>query len=760
MINKYTLFIPLLLLQPLLYGDENLENNSLEDIMNIESNPVVSIDSHGRENDYFDAKAAVDVITAEQIEHSGYTSLTDVLRYFIPGFNAPEPSLADGSDHLRAFTLRGMSGDQTLVLINGKRLHRSALLHVNTTIGRGSNNADLDTIPIYAIDRIEILRDGAAAQYGSDAIAGVINIILKGSGHTNTIAVQSGKRDAGDGEKSDLSAFVSIPLQYDGFLNLTAATTQAKQTQRAGADRRLTPPEVKTHYGLPDAQNYQFILNGELPFQNGTAVYSNLLLSKRTSEASAFFRAPESSRAFNQDGFLPVIQGDIEDYSLNFGLKGELPYDIHYDISQIIGANTFIFHVNESMNYSLGAVSPTSFYNGKLFTQEATTNLDLKRHFENGLDLSLGGEYRAEKYTISAGDTASYTGTGSQGFAGFQPRNATDTSRDSYALYLDGVWNFTSQLSTELAGRYERYSDFGTTTNVKLAGHYKLSNPFSLRASVSTGFRAPSLAQSNYSLTSSYINSDGVLSTQGTFKTSDPEAVSQGATPLKPEQSEHLSVGAVYQLDYAYIMVDYFYTKVNDKIMLSDNLPVTIGNITAVRFFTNAIDTKTQGIDLKAVYNNAFEYNQKLDISLWYHYDITTITKINSPYVTEQNSLAQLDAIENSQPNDSQRLLLNYKKDAYNVALNLSRFGSFSQVVSGKSREFDPIITTDVQFTYSLKKYLHLSLGGNNIFNAMPNKWKDLSGVGLGYDGIVPYSEYSPTGFSGAFYYLKASVKF
>ena len=758
--KRYAFLFSLILLQSLLYGRESLEDSSLEDIMNTESDPVVSIDSHGQMNDYFDARAAVDVIYADQIEHSGYTLLTDVLRYFIPGFNAPEPSLADGSDHVRAFTLRGMSADQTLILLNGKRLHTSALLHVNTTIGRGSNNVDLDTIPVYAIEKIEILRDGAAAQYGSDAIAGVINIVLKGTGYKNSIALQGGKRSAGDGEKTDLSAFVTIPLKYDGFINMTAATTHANQTQRAGADRRLSPPEVKTHYGLPDATIYQFLLNSELPFQNGTIIYSHVLLNKKESKASAFFRTPDSSRAFNKDGFLPMIRGDIQDYSVNFGIKGELPYDVSYDLSQIIGANSFRFYVDESMNYSLGVSSPTSFYNGKLFTKQATTNIDLKKNFENGFHLLSGAEYRKEQYTISSGDSASYTGTGAQGLTGFQPRNATDASRDSYALYLDGIWDFTPKLSSELAGRYEKYSDFGTTTNVKFAGNYKMTKHLSFRTSVGTGFRAPSLAQSNYSLISSYIDANGTLATQGTFKTSDPEAVSEGATPLKPEKSQHLSVGAVYKTEHAYIMADYFYTKVNDKIMLSDNLPVSIGNITAVRFFTNAIDTKTQGIDFKAVYNNMFENNHKLDISFWYHYDITTITNINSPYVTQQNSLAQLDAIENSQPKNSQRVLVNYKKEPYNIALNLSRFGSFSQVVSGKSREFDPMITADFQATYAVKRYLNVSVGGNNIFNAMPNKWKDLSGIGLGYDGIVPYSEYSPVGFSGAFYYVKATLKF
>jgi len=756
--KKYLFLLPLFL--QLLNADENFDDISLKDIMEIEIDPVVSVDSHGVEGDYFDSKSAVDVIYAQQIEHSGLTSLTDVLRYFVAGFNAPETSLADGSDHVRAFTLRGMSADQVLVLLNGKRLHTSALLHVNTTIGRGSNNVDLDTIPIYAIKKIEILRDGAAAQYGSDAIAGVINIILKSHGDKSTVSMQGGKRYNGDGERANLSAFVNIPLKYDGFVNFTASTTKSNQTQHAGDDRRLTPPKVITHYGLPDADSYQFLLNSELPFENGVALYSNILLNKKQSEASAFFRTPDKNRAFNRDGFLPMIHADIDDYSLNVGIKGLMFYGVEWDLSQVVGANSFTFNVDDSMNYSLGKSSPTSFYNGKLFTQESTTNLDFKKHFESDFTLSAGAEYRNEKYSISKGDKASYSGTASEGLKGFQPRNEVDASRYSYATYLDGVWSLSSKLSTELAARYENYSDFGEMSNVKFALSYKILKPLSLRTSASIGFRAPSLAQSNYSLTSSYVDTNGTIFTKGTFKTDDSEAISEGATSLKPEKSKHLSIGTLYKTDDFYFTMDYFYIKVNDKIMLSDDIDVSSGNIDKVRFFTNAVDTRTQGVDLKTAYNKKFKNSQKLDVSFWYHYSINRITHINTPHISKKNSLEQLDAIENGQPKDSQRVLLNYNVNSYNVALNISRFGSFSQIISEKSRFFDPIISTDLELTYSFKKYLALSLGGTNIFNSMPNKWKDLSGIGLGYDGIVPYSEYSPLGFSGAFYYVKATLKF
>ena len=748
-----TLFYTLLFLSINLFAEE-----SLEDLMNIESEAKVDIGSRNGAKDYFDAKAAVDVITAQQIQHTGMSSLTNILRYFVAGFNAPDPSLSDGSDHVRAFTLRGMSPDQVLVLVNGKRLHTSALLHVNGSIGKGSSNVDLDTIAIDAIQRVEILRDGAASQYGSDAIAGVINIVLKGYGQENKIIIQGGQRQKGDGKRNFISGFISIPLKYDGFINCTVDTIKSDKTQNAGLDRRLIPPVVSTHYGLPKATNYHLLMNTEIPQESGSLLYSNVLINKRDSQASAYFRTPDTSRAIFPNGFLPMIHADIIDYSATVGMRGEIFNGIKWDLSQVVGQNSFAFGVTNSMNYDLNASSPTSFNNGKLVFSQYTTNLDLKKQINDMIALALGAEYRVEKYSIHAGDVASYLKGGSQGFSGFRPANETNSKRENYALYVDTTFNFTPKLSTELAGRYEKYSDFGSTSNVKLAGSYKISESFRLRTSASTGFRAPSLAQSNYSLTSTYSKGDSI-ETAGTFKTTDPVAIRHGAKALKPEKSQHLSVGAIYKGENYYFMADYFYTKVRNKVMLSSDIPIQIGNISDMRFFTNAIDTKTEGVDIKGVYNYKIDDDKQLDVTLWYNYNKNTILRINTPYITRANSLPALDRIENGQPKNSQRLLLNYKTAKYNITYNFSRFGSYSQVNSSASRRFDPIMISDAQLNYNITKKTNLSLGGNNIFNTRPNKWKN-SATFKGYNGILPYSNYSPIGFSGAFYYVKATIKF
>jgi len=718
---KYFTIISIVCSYALANANVDLDDIGLEDMLSMECEQKVEVGSRDGAKDYLKAKTAIDVITQEQIQHSGLTSLVDILRYFVAGFNAPEPSISDGSDHVRAFTLRGMSSDQILVLLNGKRVHASALLHTNATIGKGTSHADLDSIPVDAIKRVEILRDGAAAQYGSDAIAGVINIILKGYGYKNSATIQTGKRLNNDGKKIDLSTFLTIPLEYDGFINLTISANSSDKTQHAGLDRRLDTPVVSTHYGLPDVNSYKFLLNSEVPLRNSTILYSNVLINKRDSKASAFFRTPDNTRALYPDGFLPIIHADILDYQAIVGAKGELNSGISWDLSQIVSSDSFDFSVSDSINYSLNELSPKSFKNGELIFKQYTTNLDLKKKINNIFTLSGGAEYRVERYNILSGDYASYIDGGSQGFVGFQPANETQSKRNNYALYIDGVVDPISKLSLEFAGRFEDYSDFGTTTNMKLQASYDVSNSLMLRTSVSSGFRAPSLSQSNYSLTSTFYDSiAGKVVTQGTFKPQDPISVAQGAKPLKPEKSKHLSFGTLYSGDNYYFMADYFYTYVEDKIMLSDNIPVTIGDITAVRFFTNAVDTKTQGVDIKLNYNYTMQDDAKLDVTFWYNYNTNSVEAINTPYVTWENSLAQLDSIENGQPKQSQRVLINYKKARYNIAYNLSRFGSFYHVASAKSREFDPVITSDIQISYKAKENLDISIGGNNIFDKKP----------------------------------------
>jgi len=750
-------------------GSEDLFDEDIEDILSIKSELKVEIGSRDGARNYLSSNTPIDVITAKQIEHSGLTSLIDVLRYFVAGFNAPETSVADGSDHVRAYTLRGMSADQLLVLVNGKRLHTSALLHVNGVIGRGASHVDLDTIALKSIERVEILRDGAAAQYGSDAISGVINIILKGIGHKNSISLHGGARKNGDGEQFQADTFLSIPLNYDGFVNITLDAKEQKQTQRAGTDSRLSPPTVQTHAGVPDATNYKALLYTEIPQQGDITLYAQMLLNYRESEASAFFRpACEDSAPIYSSGFLPLISAEIFDYSALIGINGRFSDTASWDFSNVLGQNNFHYYVNNSMNYSLGSSSPTSFDNGSLNFLQNTATLDLQKHFQD-VKIAGGIEYRYENYAITAGDISSYSGTASQGFAGFHPDNAIDEHRDSYAIYVDSIYSFSEDLLFEVALRYEDYSDFGDSTNGKLALSYTLMPELMFRSSASTGFRAPALAQSYYSQTSSFVDTKGVLNTQGTFRNDHEVSKSLNAKTLEPEKSNHFTIGAVYQpTSNSAFTIDYFYVKVEDKIMLTPELTARSQEqqevfakygVSAARFFTNAATTHTQGVDIKLNYSHLFSHTSNVDFGIWYNYNINEIDKKDRSILENENPEIKT-LIERGQPRDSLKFLTNYAFQKINTAFNISRYGSYEQSRDSVNYKFDAAWTADLDIAYQISNKVNVAVGGTNIFDTIPNKWDGLSGTYYGSDGIKPYSRYSPFGYSGTYYYLRASLEF
>jgi len=752
---KITSFAIGISLMSTLHAQTDLLDESLEDIMNIESELTADVGSRSGAKGFLNSNTPVDVITFSQIEKSGLTSLTDVLRYFVAGFNAPETSVADGSDHVRAFTLRGMSSDQVLVLVNGKRLHTSSLLHVNGTIGRGSSNVDLDTVAVTSIEKIEILRDGAAAQYGSDAISGVINIILKGIGHSNSVSVQAGQRKEGDGLQLNADTFISIPLKYDGFVNLTMQAKKQEQTNRVGPDTRDNAPSVQTHVGIPDSKNFLTVLNAEIPQENNMNIYINGILNYRDSEASAFSRVSDPTRPIFPNGFLPLINADILDYSLTMGVKGGFENGVTWDLSNVYGYNNIEYNLNDTINFSLGAQSPTSFNAGSLTFIQNTTNLDFKKNIDT-LSLAAGVEYRYESYQIKSGDFASYIDTGSQGFSGYRPENKVDDSRTNYALYIEGAYEVSENFSSQVAVRYENYSDFGPTTNAKLAFKYDVNEKLFLRTSGSTGFRAPSLAQSHYSHTSTF---GGLV--EGTIDPSDPAAIALGAKDLEAETSKHFTIGSVYKFsEKTYFMIDYFYTEVDDRIMLSNEFASTTPGIDKVRFFTNAVNTETQGIDIKFNHTHTFDNKSILNLGVWYNYNDNKVTGFNEQSTTRENSFEQIDRVENGQPKESLKILTTYSINQFDTTLNLNRYGSYSQVRDNVSYDFNPEWTLDVDLSYKITDTFNLAIGAHNIFDTVPNKWDGLSGEFYGHDGIKQYSRYSPFGYSGAYYYVRTSFKF
>lgn len=763
------IILSLMLFTNQLNANLNLFDIDIEELLSIESELKVDVGSRDGARDYLDSNTPIDVITNKEIRNSGLTSLSELLRYSIAGFNSPETSIADGSDHIKSYTIRGMNPDQILILLNGKRLHNSALLHVNNTIGRGSSHVDLDSIPLVSIQRIEILKDGAAAQYGSDAIAGVINIILKSIGQNNITSFHSGIRKKSDGKQLQTDMFFTYPLKYDGFINLTLDIKKQQQTQRAGVDNRLKKPKITTHVGIPDSKEYKALLYTEIIQEDDTNLYAQLSLNYKDSKSSTFFRpSNENSTPVYENGFLPILEAEILDYTITTGVKGEFEDSTTWDFSNSYGINNFHYYLKDSMNYSLGLKSPKSFDNGSLNFTQNTSTLDIKKS-DDRFRVAGGIEFRYEKYQIKAGDKESYEGTGSKGFAGYNITNEIDKDRYNYALYVDNIYDFTKKFMLEVAIRYENYSDFGESTNGKIALSYKYTPKLMFRTSGSTGFKAPSLSQSFYSQTSSFVNNNGVLSTQGTFRTNHNVAKSLGAKPLESERSEHLTIGSIFKPNkQTYLSVDLFYIDVNNKIMLTPELSAKNQeqkdifkkyNVVLARFFTNTAKTRTQGIDIKLNYLYDIQKNSKLDFKLSYNHNTNKVQSTqNIPSSEEINEIKTM--FEYGQPKDSLKLLTNYQYKKLDTTINLTRYGSYKQRMNHIDHKFDARWTTDINLNYQINQQMLFSIGANNLFNNLPNKWKNLDGDLYGKNGIKQYSRYSPFGYSGAYYYIKTSISF
>ncbi|MEY3940810.1 MAG: hypothetical protein RLZZ604_1270, partial [Pseudomonadota bacterium] len=561
-----------------------------------------------------DSTVPVDVISGEALLNSGTTETNKLLNQLVPSFNFPQPSLTDGTDSLRPATLRGLAPDQVLVLVNGKRRHQSALVNLNGSVGRGSTAVDLNTIPPLAIERLEVLRDGAASQYGSDAIAGVINIQLKKGiggraqatfgkyitemedvGQVDTVSLTTGLSDnpvitytgedrkRRDGDTYTFASNFGLPLGDSGYVNLTAEYKDRSPTNRSGPDIRRNyfnagdPLEATFNryahrYGDGASKDLNFFVNGGIEFSDSAEFYTFGSYGIRKGNGAGFYRRSADVRnrdwaastttfvPIYADGFLPLIASEIVDISAAAGLRGAMSgWD--YDLSVVYGSNRLDYNIENTVNTSLGGtVSARQFDAGGLRSGQTSINLDMRRDLDIGIgqsvSLAVGGEYRNENYKIVPGELQSYVNGpfsaapfnaagGAQVVPGFRPANATDVSRNSFAGYVELDADLSDSLTMQLAGRYEHFSDFGDTINGKAAARYEIVDGVALRGSISTGFRAPSLAQQSFATTSTN-NVGGVLIEVGTFPVSSSVAVALGAQPLTPEKSVNLGGGVTF----------------------------------------------------------------------------------------------------------------------------------------------------------------------------------------------------------------------
>jgi iron complex outermembrane receptor protein len=768
------------------------------------------------------APVPVDVLTAAEIKQTGATETNQILQMLAPSFNFPRPTISDGTDHIRPATLRGLGPDQVLVLVNGKRRHTTALVNVNGTIGRGSTGADLNAIPAGSIERIEILRDGAAAQYGSDAIAGVINIILKSDPVTDMgVQVGSsyskpdnwpGNKHVTDGDVTSVDVSTGKNLTGSGFLHVTGQYNNRGATNRSfpdprqqyfTGDPRNTDPQYtnQIHFRQGDAiiNELGLVLNAALPtMSNGAQVYAFGIGGRREGQGAGNWRLPNGNntvRSIFPNGFLPFINSKINDYSGTVGVKGEV-MKWKYDLSGVYGHNDFRFDITNTNNATLGNASPTEFYAGKLKISEATANLDLVRTvdlsaFSGPLNVALGGEVRRDQYGIEAGEPDSYRdggvkvldgpnagaqpAPGAQVFPGFQPGDASDHSRTNVAGYLDLESNVLKNLLLGAAVRTEHYSDFGNTTTGKGSARFEIVPGFALRGAIQTGFRAPSLQQEFFSATSTnFLNfGQGLVPVEvRTLPVESGPAKALGAKPLKAEKSVNASFGvALAPISNLTVTADYYNIKIDDRIVFSGNFSGAamtqflasqgFPGVGSARFFTNAIDTHTAGVDIVGRYAVDFKQAGVVRFTGGFNKTKTHVTRVAStpPALASQQAVLfdriERGRIEEGQPRQTTSLTLDHTLGRWAANLHVQQYGAVTSrgTTAALDQTFGPKWITDLNASYAVLHQLRLTVGSNNLFDVYPDK----NIAANNNSGIFQYSNTTNTfGFNGRFVYVKA----
>ena len=812
------------------------DNNPVDiqlSVSNNELNEVVVLGTRSVGRTKLESVSPVDLFDLKTLTSEvPQTNLTDILNHVAPSFNSTTQTVADGSDHIDPATVRGLGPDQTLVLINGKRRYTSALVNVNGTMGRGSVGTDLNAIASASIDKIELLRDGAAAQYGSDAIAGVINIQLNkniGTGKAvfssgaNITTYQSYKHAApgsfklGEGPTNDpkyynnsvvdgqkTNASVNYGWQIGktkaSFINVTLNLEQREPTIRSGertgdidnrksgdsasmalmttlgADRNTFQMRV----GQSRTKNLQGVINGGLALKNGGEFYFFSILSNRVGNSTGFYRMPYQNSnipAIYPNGFLPEITSNINDISLGTGLKGKAG-TWNYDFSNTYGQNSFGFNIENTLNVSAyynNQSKQSEFNAGTLLFRQNTTNIDFSKKLDNSVNLNVayGAELRYENYQQKAGEEASWAnymrrtagatdvlnGTptsvkladnttgipagGAQVFPGFRPDNAKNESRTSTALYVDFEMEPINKLLLDFAARYENYSDFGGNLSGKVAGRYKLTDNFSLRGSVSTGFRAPSLQQRFLTKTSTVFQG-GVAFDDATLPNDSKAAQTLGIPSLRPEISNSASIGTTLKINKFSLTVDAYSTKITDRIILTDAFSgsatgdavsqflyttLLANNASRGIFMANATDLRTSGIDIISAYNLKLPKKQSLKFELattLSKREILGKTKVSekllgreSTYMSPINKATLIDG----NPKVKGYLSLSYKKDNFNLFLRNTYFGEVTHIEGGGTTNWfyeqvlSPKIVTDLSIGYKLSKSWRFSTGANNLFD-------------------------------------------
>ncbi|AZS21801.1 TonB-dependent siderophore receptor [Caulobacter sp. FWC26] len=813
----------------------------------------------------------IDAITNDELTRGAAPNLQDMLKVAVPSFSTPRPVAAGALDFITPPTMRGLSTGQILVLVNGKRRHTSADLNNGNQIGRGDVAYDFNSIPAAAISRIEVLRDGAAAQYGSDAIAGVMNLQLDKSIGV-TANGQAGVTSQGDGRDLQGSIGAGFAVGDGGAIRMTVQYQDHEHSDRAAPDTRqqyfgrnaaggavapsanfgsgtgltpssgtLDPREATVDrniwvFGDPEYTNTSVFLNGELPINDQVTAYGFGGFNRLKGTSFNFFRRAgqdETIRSLYPDGFVPLQDIKLQNNSVNLGLRGDDVLGFKWDLSTGLGTSINDIGYSNSNNVSMGLTTPTTFYRGGSRFRQWTTNLDLTRQLDLGLGsplkLALGAEYRKDYYDLVAGELASYANggglildgpnagkpapVGAQPGGGITPADAAAANRTAKALYAEIEKDFGDRFMIDAAIRYEDYSDFGSTTNYKVAGRFELFEGLAVRASAGSGFRAPALAQSYFGNTNiSFVNGQPLKILTVPVNTAIGALV--GTKPLTPEKSDNISVGAVFQGFGLSGSVDWYRIAIDDRIVMSSNFQSTAlttllaskgySGISAVAFESNAVDTTTTGVDVTVRHKAGLGDFGELTTTLAANFNKTRLDRVaGTPaplaalgIATPLFDLTQQVRTTDSTPKDKITLNFNWEKGPWSVNLTGTRYGQVSQVgLTGKTQaqvaalipgynvtvvpsapgsansdiiqRFRADIVADLDVAWRVNDKLRLSAGVNNVFDKYPEKQiaSTAASVAAGTNGsdnngIFPYAYVAPYGVNGRTYYIKTSYRF
>ncbi|WP_156079105.1 TonB-dependent receptor [Alteromonas macleodii] len=820
-----------------------------------------------------DSPVPLDVIGSETLNSQGNSDVLSMLSVMVPSLNVNDQPINDASSLVRPANLRGMSSDHTLLLLNGKRRHRSAVItFLGGGLSDGAQGPDISVIPAYALKQVEVLRDGAAAQYGSDAIAGVINFVLKDAREGGHVALKVGGYSEGDGELFQVQLNKGFAIGEDGFLNATAEYRQqngtSRSVQRIDAQNLIdqgnvfiaSPSQV---WGALDVnEDIKLALNAGADISSKSQFYSFATAARREINGGFYFRNPQTREgvfsrtdpntgesrlivadldglesgiacpsitlssnsvlldptyqliadnttalgancfAFNEwfpGGFTPKFGGTITDASVAMGVKYELPNGWAMDASATLGYSDIEYTISNTVNPSLGPQTPTSFSPGGVSQVERTLNLDFNKLiqtiFDDPVSIAVGLEWRKETYFQKSGDEASYIAgpfalepplglnqgfsIGSNGFPGYQPQSAGHWSRSNWAVYADLEFYVTEAWQFGVATRVEHFSDFGSTFDGKLSTRYKLNDIFALRGSVNTGFKAPTVGQSNVINVTTAYGVNG-LEDQATLPPTDLISLQLGATPLTPEESVNFSLGLVMQAsENFFATLDYFNIRLSDRISTTSAIPLTDDDISALiaqgrpdaakynaaKYFTNDFDTKTQGVDLVVNYNFALaDWSNSLLLAFnWTDTQVERVTLYPAQVGDEIRLLpnltqARIRMLEDNLPAHRGSITLEQSKGNWAFTWRLNYYGGFYEDHLDASAGMDiygnALTTFDAQVAWKVLPQTQVTLGAQNLFDSLPNENPFQGEVG------ALYPPTSPSGINGAFYYAGIEYTF